>query len=135
MLVNAIRFQSPESAARDPVFDLKSDVFSLGLVLSEIMEGVIPYGELSDAAEVRQAICNNKRPPLSSQCPDPLKKLIDLVTFCCATFLVCNTFHRQCWREVASERHSALAALQMVQAYKPKELPQPNIDHRMPTHP
>lgn len=75
--IGSARWLAPEIAAGQ--FDKKSDLFALGMVLWEIIEGSIPFREVENEAEVLKILHDEKtRPPLPSGCPEVLARLIVL---------------------------------------------------------
>src|SRR5262245_6246568 len=62
-VIGTIPYMSPEQAVGDPV-DARSDVFSFGVMLYEMLAGRRPFGGDSSAAAVR-AILNQRPQPLS----------------------------------------------------------------------
>jgi len=73
--IGKLRYSSPEQltkSASSPQIDGRSDLFSLGIVLYEILTGVCPYG-----GESLHEIIGNRleSPPLSFDVSDPQKRL------------------------------------------------------------
>jgi serine/threonine-protein kinase len=73
--IGKLRYSSPEQltkSASSPQIDGRSDLFSLGIVLYEILTGVCPYG-----GESLHEIIGNRldSPPLSFDVSDPKKRL------------------------------------------------------------
>jgi len=73
--IGKLRYSSPEQltkSAASPQIDGRSDLFSLGIVLYEILTGVCPYGGES----LHEIIANRlEQPPLSFDVSDPKKRL------------------------------------------------------------
>jgi eukaryotic-like serine/threonine-protein kinase len=73
--IGKLRYSSPEQltkSASSPQIDGRSDLFSLGIVLYEILTGVCPYGGES----LHEIIANRlEQPPLSFDVSDPKKRL------------------------------------------------------------
>ncbi len=56
--LGSVRWLAPETSAKVPVFNDKSDVFSLGMVLWEIASRKIPFGDVAEDAQVHYSFCN-----------------------------------------------------------------------------
>jgi serine/threonine-protein kinase len=73
--IGKLRYSSPEQltkSASSPQIDGRSDLFSLGIVLYEILTGVCPYGGDS----LHEIIANRlEQPPLSFDVSDPKRRL------------------------------------------------------------
>jgi eukaryotic-like serine/threonine-protein kinase len=73
--IGKLRYSSPEQltkSASSPQIDGRSDLFSLGIVLYEILTGICPYGGES----LHEIIANRlEQPPLSFDVSDPKKRL------------------------------------------------------------
>ena len=59
------RYLAPEQSTAYPVADDRTDVYSLGITLYEMLSGVLPY-EGKTAAEVQAKAANEPPPPLSA---------------------------------------------------------------------
>jgi serine/threonine protein kinase/tetratricopeptide (TPR) repeat protein len=71
-------YMSPEQARGDPNIDARSDVFSLGVVLYELLTGRVPFHG-STAAEVIGAILYGSVAPIarySHECPPELERIV-----------------------------------------------------------
>ncbi len=50
--IGSARWLAPETSSYPPIFDQKSDVFSLGLVLWEISSRQIPFNDIANDHQV-----------------------------------------------------------------------------------
>lgn len=75
MVMGTVNYMSPEQARALPI-DEKTDVFSLGIVLYEMLAGELPFNGVNEV-ETLAAILEREPLPLSEQLP---KKLRDLIT-------------------------------------------------------
>jgi serine/threonine protein kinase len=73
-IVGTVAYMSPEQAAGRPL-DSRSDVFSFGLVLYEILGGRRAFSAASDA-DVLHAIMHDAPAPLPGTLPHPLRDLV-----------------------------------------------------------
>jgi len=75
MIVGTIAYMSPEQAGAKPL-DARSDVFSFGIVLYELLAGRRPFVGASDL-EVLQQILHGSPQPLPETIPPPLRTIVD----------------------------------------------------------
>jgi len=75
-LVGSPRYMSPEHALGKPL-DHRSDIYSLGVVLSEMLTGKVPFSQ-GNSSQIMQAHVTQRPPPPSSVNPD-LSKEVDQV--------------------------------------------------------
>ena len=68
-------YMSPEQA-RGEAADVRSDLFSLGIVMYEMFTGKLPFKGKS-SVEVMHAVINDEPAPLGEDAPPGLQKLID----------------------------------------------------------
>jgi tetratricopeptide (TPR) repeat protein len=75
MFVGTLQYVSPEQAQARPL-DGRSDIFSLGVVLYEMVSGQNPFVTASSAETIRR-ILNETPPPIPrADCPQPLQRII-----------------------------------------------------------
>jgi len=73
-VLGTIDYMSPEQAAGRTV-DARSDIFSFGVVLYELLAGRAPFGGSSDYDRLK-AIIEREQPPLSNDLPEALRALV-----------------------------------------------------------
>jgi eukaryotic-like serine/threonine-protein kinase len=62
-------YMSPEQAKGAPNIDVRSDVWSLGIVLYELLSGALPYSEASSLGELMVAIITADLPLIQDKAP------------------------------------------------------------------
>jgi len=80
--LGTVAYMSPEQVSGKPV-DQRSDLFSLGVVLYELLAGRTPFKRDSEAATL-QAIVNDEPQPLTryrSDVPEPLCKIVEKLLY------------------------------------------------------
>ena len=77
-LEGTVTYMSPEQLKRDDEIDGRSDIFSLGTVLYELVSGVTPH-QADTVREMQEKILNEEPPVPSSRLRYPLPKLLDEV--------------------------------------------------------
>lgn len=84
-LQGTIAYMSPEQIHRDPRIDFRTDVYSLGVILYEVLAGALPFqGET--VHDVTTAILETQPPKPSTIAKTPVPKLLEgLVMRCIAT--------------------------------------------------
>ena len=75
MIVGTIEYMSPEQASGKPV-DFRSDIFSFGVVLYELLAGQRPFTGATDL-EILQKVIHASPSPLPADLPQPLKALVE----------------------------------------------------------
>src|SRR5208282_514280 len=68
MIQGSPRYMSPEQAVGGRTLDHRTDLWSLGVVLYELLAGVAPH-EGSDSAAMLMRICTVPAPPLRDHAP------------------------------------------------------------------
>ncbi|XP_072033490.1 uncharacterized protein [Amphiura filiformis] len=71
------RWMAPE-VIKEQMRSIKSDVYSYGVVVWEIGTTQIPFEDMKGDFQVMNAVCNGKRPAIPDDCPQQLKKLIEV---------------------------------------------------------
>ena len=74
-IVGTIAYMSPEQADGRSV-DARSDIFSLGVVLYELLSGRRPFGGTTDL-EVLQTVISGEPQPLGEDVPQPLRTIVE----------------------------------------------------------
>ncbi len=81
-LQGTIAYMSPEQLQRDPDIDYRTDIFSLGVVLFEVLAGGLPAtGETVD--EISRKIIHETPPKPSSLARVPVPALLENITMRC----------------------------------------------------
>ena len=75
MIVGTIAYMSPEQAAGKPA-DARSDIFSFGVVLYEVLSGRQPFAGASDL-EVLQRVQHHTPDPLDGEIPPALRMVVE----------------------------------------------------------
>ena len=75
MIVGTIEYLSPEQA-RGAVLDSRSDIFSFGIVLYEVLSGRRPFTGSTDL-HVVEAVLHETPPPLSDEIPLELRSVVE----------------------------------------------------------
>jgi len=71
-----VRWAAPEVLSVDKVWHEKADVFSLGMVLYEIVSGKIPFHNENNMSVVMRKIKRGERPKIPLDCPKKFAKII-----------------------------------------------------------
>jgi serine/threonine protein kinase len=58
-------------------YPFKCDVYSFAMVCYEILSGNIPFSNISNRSEVKKMVLDGGHPELPTECPEPLKDLIE----------------------------------------------------------
>ena len=103
------RWAAPEVLDTDKTWSEKSDIYSLGMVLYEIVSGKLPFDEEDwNMEKIMKKIKGGKRPKIPKQCPKvcssclypPFSSLYSLVSFPCQlTIGVCEDHQAMLARE------------------------------------
>jgi serine/threonine protein kinase len=74
-LVGTLHYLSPEQVRGEPIIDSRSDIYSLGVVLYEMLAGRVPF-KGKDVVEVLAMIVEAEPLPLSALVPVALRALV-----------------------------------------------------------
>jgi eukaryotic-like serine/threonine-protein kinase len=83
-MLGTVAYMSPEQLRGSSSVDLRTDIWSLGIILYELLGGESPFGG-SSVVEVARAIIENAPKPLSSERRDLPTGLEDVITRCLRT--------------------------------------------------
>jgi serine/threonine protein kinase len=118
-LVGTPRYMSPEQLRRDENVDARSDVWSLGAVLHEMLSGQPPFARAHSLAELTSAMLSFRPDELASEAPWVSSEISELVRKALAPdpeqrFADCGEFRDALSRLVSDARvqHQALQPLQ-----------------------
>ncbi|KAJ8450895.1 hypothetical protein Cgig2_032520 [Carnegiea gigantea] len=75
-VVGSYRWMAPEMI-QGKVYGRKVDVYSFGLLLSELVSGRVPFEGMSPVVAACGVINRNLRPDLPEECPPPMRALIE----------------------------------------------------------
>jgi serine/threonine-protein kinase len=79
-LIGTLHYMSPEQARGKPL-DGRSDLYSLGIILYEMLAGVLPFDSPDSIAVLHQHVYEEP-PPLSKRRPDLSPQLLSIVDIC-----------------------------------------------------
>jgi serine/threonine-protein kinase len=83
MAIGTPQYMAPEQLAGDPLADHRIDIYALGLLAYELLNGRSPYAATSPQ-KVLAAVLTQEPPPLISVRPDVPRGLSDIVMACLA---------------------------------------------------
>ena len=75
-MIGTIHWMAPEVLMSAPFYDDKVDVYSFGMFLWELLTNQVPYKDLNPAQIIKKVIELGERPPIPSDCPPQLARLI-----------------------------------------------------------
>jgi len=78
--VGTYSYASPEQIEQSSTVDQRSDLYSLGVMLWEMLAGVSPYAHLNSAYSVQVAVVSEPLPALPSDVPADLGRLVAELT-------------------------------------------------------
>jgi serine/threonine-protein kinase len=82
VVVGTLQYMSPEQTYSNPSLNYRSDIYSLGITLFEMIEGQVPFDSTaSDYDEYKKEIMRKHReeeppPIIRSDCPESLKEVV-----------------------------------------------------------
>ena len=91
-LQGTVYYMSPEQLQRDPDIDFRADIYSLGVVLYEILTGRLP-ADGDTITEVRNKTLSDSPPRPSAIAPFPAPRLLEEVTMSCLAKSVEERLH------------------------------------------
>lgn len=74
------RYASPEQVEHSASIDGRSDLYSLGVIVWEMLSGEEPYDDLDTPRQLQLAVLDRPLPPLPASIPDDLEDLVDALT-------------------------------------------------------
>eukprot|EP01102_Stenamoeba_stenopodia_P010653 TRINITY_DN3236_c0_g1_i1.p1 TRINITY_DN3236_c0_g1~~TRINITY_DN3236_c0_g1_i1.p1 ORF type:complete len:425 (-),score=83.95 TRINITY_DN3236_c0_g1_i1:92-1366(-) len=98
--IGTFRYMAPE-VVNGEAYDIKVDVYSFAMVLSEVMTRKSPFSNYSFDSAAIQAVFRGERPTLPDECPAEVSELI-----------------HQCWDAAADKRPAFVDILPRVQTLK-----------------
>lgn len=75
--VGTVSWNAPETFEDDPIYTFSGDIWSLGLVLWEMLTNKIPYEKIGNAIKIQMAIMNGKKEEIPENCPEELRKILE----------------------------------------------------------
>ena len=78
--IGTYAYASPEQITCESPIDHRSDLYSLGVVLWEMLAGVAPYQSLSSGYSIQSAVVNDDLPRLPDDVPDTLQRVVAELT-------------------------------------------------------
>ena len=105
-LVGTTRWMAPEVIRGEKMYDEKIDIYSLGMILWELVEGRLPFSDIRWNHTIEKVILQGKRPVIPRQsCPPRWKVLITM-----------------CWQEDPLQRPTIQQVLRSLQRLAREEI-------------
>ncbi|MFK7929044.1 MAG: protein kinase [Myxococcota bacterium] len=73
-------YASPEQVERSASIDGRSDLYSLGVVMWEMLSGEEPYADLTTSSSLQVAVVTDDLGPLPGSVPKDLRRVVDALT-------------------------------------------------------
>lgn len=80
-MMGSPRYMSPEQVRSSKDVDARTDIWSLGVILHELLAGVAPF-RANNIADTLVAILHDAPQPIAKTAPDVPRKLVDVVMRC-----------------------------------------------------
>ena len=79
-VVGTVRYMSPEQVNDSSAIDARSDIYSLGVVMWEMLAGTPPWSHTTKDFELRSHVVHHPLPPLPASVPEDLRALVARMT-------------------------------------------------------